>query len=148
MFCCINGEKIDPEEEYKEFLLYTKNYYFKNKNKQFKKYFENEYYYAEAVNKKISENTFHFKISKWYKKMLIVENKHKYISSECPICLEILGDKSSSIKLCKHTYHTKCILKYINYNKKNKIKLQCPICRRGPDLELINKKKRNEYFFI
>ena len=42
----------------------------------------------------------------------------------CPICLSELGVADVVTTVCKHTYHKKCLNKWIEYKKK------CPLCRK------------------
>ncbi|HEY9702820.1 MAG TPA: RING finger domain-containing protein [Allocoleopsis sp.] len=56
---------------------------------------------------------------------IIVENIQIY--EECPICLELLDHSKENISLgCNHTYHKKCIRKWM----KNKCTYSCPVCKK------------------
>jgi hypothetical protein len=44
-------------------------------------------------------------------------------NNECPICMEVIGDKNKAITECGHTFCLKCLLK--SAGKKN----NCPLCR-------------------
>ena len=52
------------------------------------------------------------------------------MNNECPICLDLINNKSKIIKLnCNHTFHVDCVKK-IRSN-------QCPLCRS--EIEFKNK---------
>ena len=46
----------------------------------------------------------------------------KYCEEECAICLDLLN--SSLTMPCGHTYHSNCIMDWLNYH------MDCPICRQ------------------
>lgn len=49
---------------------------------------------------------------------------------ECSICLDTLADGSIiNLPSCKHTFHTKCFVSFIETNFKSKLNTSCPICR-------------------
>ena len=52
-----------------------------------------------------------------------IKNKKEDI---CIICLDniYIGDQKRYINYCKHQFHNKCLLKWLN------IKLYCPICNQ------------------
>lgn len=48
----------------------------------------------------------------------------------CSICLDSLGDRDKCKTICNHSFHTSCLLIWINENS------NCPMCRH----KLIEKK--------
>ena len=55
---------------------------------------------------------------------------------DCAICGEPLTDKCFHELDCGHTYHYECILKTYTHNR---VKTQCPLCRKnGGLLPLVN----------
>lgn len=54
---------------------------------------------------------------------------------KCPICLENIDsfdrDVESCTLNCNHTYHKKCITKYVIFNAVNGININCPLCREN-----------------
>lgn len=62
-------------------------------------------------------------------------------NKECPICIEDYYHNNSVHLACHHTFHSECLLKYIEtvFKKKNKLdicklcckELRCPLCRQS-----------------
>jgi|LakMenEpi03Aug12_release.lakeMendotaPanAssembly.Ray.scaffolds.fasta_scaffold2309458_1 hypothetical protein len=60
----------------------------------------------------------------------------------CPICRDTLGDIKTSITICKHIYHEKCIKMWNAYGRRQ----TCPMCRTLLSFKPIIKKKYNTTF--
>ena len=49
---------------------------------------------------------------------------------QCCICLKVVATSQNVTKLrCKHSFHTECIMKWLNVQETLYNKLNCPICR-------------------
>ena len=60
----------------------------------------------------------------------LIEKMLTYNSEdECSLCLDTY-DSAECITMvsCKHVFHKKCILSYIQYNNQTRDKLICPYC--------------------
>lgn len=67
-------------------------------------------------------------VDKWMPVINIKEEKkkgHKIFDESCTICLDKIenGEMLRRIKLCKHTFHAKCLTDWINVNE------TCPNCK-------------------
>ena len=79
---------------------------------------------------------------------IIKEEKDLLIDydDECPICYESLKEKDIAILNCTHTFHYKCIGKWMNSIKKNNFEIKekfCPTCMNGD--EIVNIVCREKY---
>lgn len=52
-------------------------------------------------------------------------------SIECCICAEDMPNDQTCIKpgSCSHRFHIQCYQKLVNYNRRNRLDLRCPLCR-------------------
>lgn len=63
-----------------------------------------------------------------YKK---INNSDTLLGSECAICYESykVNEYKRVLPNCSHTFHKKCIDKWLIQNYKNKRDMNCPLCR-------------------
>ena len=67
----------------------------------------------------------------------------------CSICLESV-DKDINTLLCGHSFHSKCLEDYINFNIREGKKLSCPNCRaifRGRSEWVYHRENKSQFFF-
>ena len=57
--------------------------------------------------------------------------------TSCSICFEVLEEKDTCKTKCNHSFHTSCLLKWINSHS------NCPMCRT----ELVEKKKEDNNIY-
>jgi hypothetical protein len=79
-------------------------------------------------------------IDEW-KKLEEQTIKREDFKSTCPICLEGLYKRDTTILSCSHIFHKNCILNFEKYSNNKK----CPICRSA-NYELKDYYKDKEYF--
>ncbi len=65
------------------------------------------------------------------------------IHSECSICLENIESYDILVTLCKHEFHSSCLIEYITKNNINTPK--CPLCKSNliKDRILLNEENSN-----
>ena len=71
------------------------------------------------------------------------------IPEDCSICLETQKEKELTILRCKHTFHQKCMRKWLENNR------TCPMCRtyipneqENEENNTINYAERRKLYFI
>ncbi len=63
------------------------------------------------------------------------------IHSECSICLESIESYDILVTLCKHEFHSSCLIEYITKNNINTPK--CPLCKSNLIKDRISLNEQN-----